>query len=297
MGGVKLYKTGGIRQDGRQERRPAITIMTEILLRALGATLGAVALAWVGYRIAKLPGRWWFFGWSVPLLTLYAAALGLNSRWFSFVPPISWLTGGWSRWLVTGWCASMTLGTLITRLPRPSTRRALWWLCGIIILRTTTLPFLSPLLSNAELETMTTHVDGRGVCQQSTSYNCGPASSVTALRKLGFAAEEGQLGLLCGTTAINGTPDDLLAEGLRKQYGPQGLVVERRYVASADELRAWPTALAVIKYGIFVDHYVTVLGFKGDQIILGDPLTGEEVMPMADFLKTWHHVAILLKRE
>ncbi len=165
-----------------------------------------------------------------------------------------------------------------------------------MILRTIMVPFLSPLLSDGELANLGTQVDGRGVCLQSTSYNCGPASAVTALRKLGFNGGRGAVGaVLCGTTCVNGTPDDLLAEGLRKQYGSQGLTVERRYVSSVDELRAWPVSLAVIKYGVFVDHYVTVLGFKGDQIILGDPLSGEESMPIEDFLKVWHHVSIMMK--
>jgi ABC-type bacteriocin/lantibiotic exporter with double-glycine peptidase domain len=153
------------------------------------------------------------------------------------------------------------------------------------------------LISNPTQRTLKTTEDGHGVCVQSTPYNCGPAAAVTALRKLGFTAEEGELGLLFNTTVLNGTPDDLLVEGLRKKYGPQGLKVEWRYVKSVDELRTWPVSLAVIKYNMFVDHYVAVLGFEGDKVVVGDPLSGIEREPTEAFLETWHHVAIMMRRE
>ncbi len=170
----------------------------------------------------------------------------------------------------------------------------------MILLRTGAVPFLSPLLSDPELETMITHFDQNGVCLQSTGYNCGPASAVTALRKLGFPAEEGALGLACQTTCVIGTADDLLVEGLMTLYGSQGLIAERRYLDSVDEMKAWPVSIAVIHYNMWVDHYVTVLGFEGEgegeKILVGDPLGGLEVMPVAEFLKQWTHVAILMKR-
>lgn len=267
------------------------------VLNALGVTVGAVLLAWLGHRLARMPGRAWMWGWIVPLLVLYLAAFGLNFRKYAFMPPMCWLVGGWSRWIVIAWSASLTLGTLIAKLPRASTRRIIWFLCGVIILRTATLPFLSPLFSKSSLGCLTTTMDQDGVCIQGTPYSCGPAAAVTALRKLGFKAEESQMVALSGTTVLIGTPDDMLTEALRKEYGPQGLTVEWRYVASVDELRAWPVSIAVIKYNQFVDHYVTVLGFEGDQIVVGDPLSGKNVEPIEEFLKTWHHVAILMKRE
>jgi peptidase C39-like protein len=267
------------------------------ILNTLLVTGLAVGAAWVGTRLARLPGRAWMWGWVVPLGILYAAAMGLNFPQFSFTPPLSWITGGWGRWIVVACTASMTLGTLISRLPKSRSHGVLWMLCGVVILRTAAAPFLSPLFTQGTLRSLITQVDGHGVCLQGTFYNCGPAAAVTALRRLGFAAEEGELALLCGTTCLIGTPDDFIADGLREKYGPQGLVVERRYVASIDELRGWPVSIAAIKYNSFVDHYVTVLGFKGDQIVLGDPLCGEDTRPVEDFVKDWRHVAILLRRD
>jgi predicted double-glycine peptidase len=65
-------------------------------------------------------------------------------------------------------------------------------------------------------------------CRQSTDYTCGPAAAVTALRKLGFPAEEGQIAIVSYTSATTGTPPDILAEALRKYYGKDGLIVEYR---------------------------------------------------------------------
>lgn len=288
---VKLYKPARSRQAGPGNHR-----MHDVFM-ALGVTAGAVALALLGKWLAQRPGRGWLWACLLALGVLGVTALGLNFRRLSFQPPMNCLVGGWGRWIVVSWIASFTLGTLITKLPRASTRRILWVLCGLIILRTATLPFLSPLFTKGTLRELTTQVDRDGVCLQGTPYNCGPAAAVTALRKLGFPAEEGTLGLISGTTAIIGTPDDMLVEALRRHYGPKGLEVEWRYVASVDELRAWPVALAVIRYNPFVDHYVTVLGFKGNDIIIGDPLSGKLVQPKSEFLQTWHHVAILLRRK
>jgi hypothetical protein len=229
-------------------------------------------------------------------LILVATALALNFRQLAFVSPFSWLAGGTSRWVSLTLSASMTLGALAAKVGKPSQRRALLLLAGVVILRAGTAPCLGPIFARGALETMKTRVDARGVCLQSTPYNCGPAAAVTAVRRLGFEAEEGELGLLCHTDPFTGTADDVLAAVLRKRFGPEGLVVEHRYVGSSKELRRWPVSIAVIRFNLFVDHYVTVLGFEGDKVKLADPFAGYQEVPVAEFERKWDHAAILMKR-
>lgn len=241
-------------------------------------------------------GKRWLVGVFAPLTLLVATAISLNFRQLAFVPPTAWLASGSVRWISLTFAAAMTLGALSARVVVASQRRALLLLAGVVIVRAGTLPFLGPLFSAAELRSMNTHFDSEGVCLQSTSYNCGPAAAVTALRRLGYHAEEGEIGLRCKTDAFSGTADDTLAAFLKERYGPDGLVVERRFLNSIEELRSWPAAIAVIRYNFFVDHYVAILRFDGDNVIVGDPLSGQETLPVAEFEKSWRHVAILLRR-
>ncbi len=262
----------------------------------LAITAAALAALWLGMKLAALPGKMWRVAVAVPLTLLTLTAITLNFRQLAFIPPTSWLSSGSGRWISITLSVAMLLSALSARVKKAGERRVLFMLAGVVILRAGTLPFLGPVLFRNELETMQTVVDGKGVCIQSTYYNCGPASAVTALRRLGFEAEEGAIGLLCKTDGISGTPDDTLAEKLAQRYGPEGLIVEHRYLKSLDELRASPVSIAVIRFNLFTDHYVTILGFVGDKVIIGDPLSGETTLPVAEFEKSWRHAAIILSR-
>lgn len=266
--------------------------MFDIFL-ATAVTLVAVLAVWWGFVLGRSSLLWVV----LPLALLLVQVIALNGEGLAFVPPLSWFASGSGRWIGLVGSASVTFGVLASRVKTPGQRRALLMLSGVVILRAGTLPFLGPALCRAEEEALQTQTDGKGVCLQGTSYNCGPAAAVTALRALGFSAEEGALALLMKTDPISGTPDDTMATALKKRYGPEGLVLERSYLHSVDALRAWPVAIAVIRFSLYVDHYVAVLGFEGDDIIIGDPLQGRQVLPVADFKAKWRNVALLLRRE
>jgi Peptidase C39 family len=224
-------------------------------------------------------------------------AVVLGFRRLAFVPGLSLLASGSGRWLCVTMSASMTLGTLAARVKAAGQRRALIMLAGVVILRAGTLPFLGPVLARAELDAINSQTDGRGVCLQSTPFNCGPASAVTALRSLGLEADERAIALACKTDGVSGTADDVLAKGLSQIYRGQGLLVAHRFVPTVEELREWPASIAVIRFNYFTDHYVAVLGFEGDRVIVGDPLTGRESWSLPEFAAKWHHVAIMLRLE
>lgn len=269
--------------------------MSDILL-SLAVTIVAVMATLLGRRLGKTEDKSWLLVVIIPLMVLVATAFALNFRWLAFIAPTSWLASGSGRWICLTLASAMTLGALSARVRATGQQRALLLLAGAVILRAGTLPFLGPFLSRADLLAMKTQVDPQGVCLQSTSYTCGPAAAVTALRRLGFNAEEGEIGLLCKTDRFSGTADDTLAAKLTQRYGSKGLSIEHRFMSSVDELRSWPVSIAVIRYNFLVDHYVTVLRIESDKIIVGDPLVGEESMPIAEFEKRWRHVAILLRR-
>jgi hypothetical protein len=264
---------------------------------ASGVTAAGAAATRIGFKIARMGPRTWIVPGVISLTVLVATAVSLNVERLAFVPPTSWLVGASARWITLSLAGAMTLGVLAAKVPKQDQRRALLILTGVVILRSGTLPFIGPLLTRGELRTMKTHVNRGDVCLQSTGYTCGPAAAVTALRRLGLHAEEGELGLMCGTDFFFGTADDRLAAELAEHYGEEGLIVAHRYVESIDELRLWPVAIAVIHFNMFIDHYVTVLAFHGDKVTIADPLGGEEELSVEELEKKWNHAAILLKRE
>jgi hypothetical protein len=266
------------------------------LLLAAGVTVAGLVAAWTGCKIARLGPHTWLVSILIPLTVLVLTSLALNYEQLAFMPPTSWLVGGAERWMSLTLAGAMTLGALAAKVKLASQRRALLALSAVVVLRCGTLPFAGPIFSRPELRTIKTHVTDTGICFQSTYYNCGPAATVTALRRLGFPAEEGQIGLMCKTDPFYGTADDRIVDTIRKLYGAEGLIVEHRYVKSIDELRQWPVAVAVIHHNLFIDHYVAVLAVDDDTVTVGDPWAGRERLKRADFEKKWNHVAILLDR-
>lgn len=71
-------------------------------------------------------------------------------------------------------------------------------------------------------------------CLQSNDYNCGPAAAVTALRKLGLPAEEGEIAILAHTSSATGTPPDVLARALQDRYEKEGLASHYRIFHRVD---------------------------------------------------------------
>jgi len=158
-------------------------------------------------------------------------------------------------------------------------------------------PFFAPVLNRNFQASIKTNLDRDGICQQSSDYNCGPAAAVTALRKLGFPAEEGEIAILAHTSTAIGTPPDVLCRALQKQYGLSGLKCEYRHFKSTAELKNGGITLAVINFSLFLDHYVTVLQVTDDMIIVGDPSRGLRAYSHEEFAKKWRHIGVVLKRQ
>ena len=152
------------------------------------------------------------------------------------------------------------------------------------------------MVDRNQLSHLTTDVDKNGICLQTTDYTCGPASAVTVLRKLGLRAEEGQIAILSCTSFQEGTPDDMLAEGLNRQYGGNGLSAKCRIFRSVAELKRAGLTLAVIKYGFLVDHWVAVLEVTDSEVVVGDPLGGLDRISYQEFAKKWRFVGVVLQR-
>jgi predicted double-glycine peptidase len=183
--------------------------------------------------------------------------------------------------------------TPAAKLPRRRDRVLLGIFTGLFLIGFVVLPFLLPAIARPALEALVTRIDPDGVCIQQTSYTCGAASAVTGLRKLGLPAQEGQVAIWSHTSQYGTTPDEL-ASALQSHYGREGLTVRYRRFKSVAELKEPPVTLAVVKYNVLTDHFVTVLAVTGQAVIIGNPLSGRVEYSYDDFAKVWRFSGIAL---
>ena len=191
--------------------------------------------------------------------------------------------------------STMLLATPLSRLPHKGQKALVIVFMLVLVVSHSVLPFMLPAVIRGRLSRLQTRIDADGVCLQGTSYNCGPAAAVTALRKLGLSAEEGEIAILAHTTSISGTQPDSLCLALRKRYSEAGLACDYRRFTSVAELRNVGVVVALVKFGFLVDHYVAVLDMTDEQITIGDPFVGLRVLSYEEFQDMWRKSGIVLR--
>jgi MFS family permease len=197
-------------------------------LETAGVILLALLGCWLGRWFSRLPKWYWTLGYLLPLGLVFIIGLARHWNAFAFTPPISWLMTGRIQYALAALIVTMVLTTPLGRLPNKRDRRAVLVFMLLVVWTSAVSIFLAPALNRKHLESLETRIDGDGICRQSNDYNCGPAAAVTALRKLGFAAEEGAIAILAHTSFSFGTPPDILAATLHDEYSSEGLVSEYR---------------------------------------------------------------------
>ncbi len=265
-------------------------------LETLLAAAFALAAFLLGRWFSRLPKPYWFIGYFLPLLVILLYSLTKYLPHLATVAPVSWLAMGRTRFIFFNFVAVMVLTTPLSRLPQRQTR--LFVSVLIVVLSALSLiPFLAPAFNRAYLAGLKTRIDPDGVCRQSNDYTCGPAAAVTALRKLGLPAEEGQIAIWSHTSALTGTEPAVLAQALKRHYTLDGLSVTYRAFRDLDDLRKAGLAIVVMKFNALVDHCVTVLDLQTNQVLVGDPLKGLTTVPLKQFQDNWRSVGIVLSRE
>jgi len=262
----------------------------------IGVTLLALLGAWLGRWFSRRSKPIWLLGYFIPLLLVLLYDLASKKPALAFVAPFSWLVMGRNKFASFGFISTMTLTTPLSRIGPVRARWLLVVLMVLVVVHMSIWPFLAPAFNRTYLASLKTQIDDDGVCRQSSDYNCGPASAVTALRKLGFPAEEGELAILAHTSSATGTPPDILAEALQARYAAEGLECEYRVFRDLSQLKQAGLTLAVIRYTFMLDHYITVLEVRDDAIVAGDPSLGLVAMSKEEFLRRWRFVGVVLNR-
>jgi predicted double-glycine peptidase len=265
-------------------------------VESLAVLMFAAGGLFTGAWFSRLPKPWWLLGYFLPLTLVVLLDIANRNPAVTFWPLLYRLMLGHNRFAAHAFIATVMLTTPMSKLPKRRDRVAMTVLMTSFVLGMSFWPVLAPAFNQKQLAAIITNIDSDGVCHQSTDYTCGPAAAVTALHKIGLPADEGELAILAHSTAASGTPPDVLAETLQNCYAKEGLVCEYRVFKNVAELKDRCPVLAIVKFNLILDHYVTVLNVNDRAVTVGDPLQGLETLSIADFQDKWRFVGVVVRR-
>ena len=255
--------------------------------------LGAAGFA-LGRCIARLRAPWWAAGYVLPLAVIAMITAARRLPELQFDPTFAWLMHARTEFAAFGVACAALFGTLFPRLPGKRMQALVGTFMVLVIMAYSVYPFLLPAALRGQLRRLRTTIGEGGVCRQSLAYTCGPAAAVTALRKLGIPAREGELAILSYTNPMSGTEPDLLAAALRRRYPKTGIRFEYRSFTSVAELRRAGLVLALVRMSLLSDHYVAVLEVTDDQVKVGDPNAGLRWLSHDEFERSWKRCGVVV---
>jgi hypothetical protein len=268
---------------------PWVGTICVIFVALLGVLFGKV------FSCFRKP--YWACGYFLPAILIAMMVVTSFNNALPFVPPFSWVTAGRTRFIILALAITMGLTTPLSRLPRKFEKLIIGLLMAVVVVWFSVTPFLVPALIKEKLSNLETTVNSSGICLQSTDYTCGPAAAVTALRRLGLSANEGEIAVLSYSSPVAGTLPTCLSAALQQRYGTEGLKCQYRHFDSITQLRNAGITLAVVRDGLINDHCVTVLGVSDYMVTLADPVWGRKLMSHKNFEKVWRFSGIVLKRD
>ena len=265
-------------------------------LETTGVVLIAVFGVFAGRACSRFRKPYWVLGYILPSVLIAMLAMVRFNDALYFVPPFSWVAAGRVRFVVLSLAVSMGLTVPLSRLPYKFEKLIVCILMAGFVAWFSVLPFLVPALIKDHLSNLQTKFDKNGICRQTTDYTCGPAAAVTALRKLGLTANEGELAVLSYSSPVIGTLPACLSSALQDRYSAEGLNCRYRRFDSIAQLKNAGITLALVREALFMDHCLAVLEVSDDAVIVADPVTGARLMPYEQFEKIWRFCGIVLKR-
>ncbi len=265
-------------------------------LETTGVVLIAVFGVFAGRACSRFRKPYWVLGYILPSVLIAMLAMVRFNDALYFVPPFSWVAAGRVRFVVLSLAVSMGLTVPLSRLPYKFEKLIVCILMAGFVAWFSVLPFLVPALIKDHLSNLQTKFDKNGICRQTTDYTCGPAAAVTALRKLGLTANEGELAVLSYSSPVIGTLPACLSSALQDRYSAEGLNCRYRRFDSVAQLKNAGITLALVREAFLMDHCLAVLEVSDDAVTVADPVTGTRLMPYEQFEKIWRFCGIVLKR-
>ena len=137
-------------------------------------------------------------------------------------------------------------------------------------------PSIKPLLNQLPPEALEEKWED-GVCLQSTSSTCGPASIATILKHLGTNASEREIASYAHTSG-SGTEAWYLARYVRKRGLEPTFVFGENFIPDGK----FPAVVGVKVSGY--GHFIAVLEVSDKLVTFADPLSGRHTLPLEQFL-------------
>jgi hypothetical protein len=266
-------------------------------VETIGVVLVALFGVFLGRVFSRFRGPYWMVGYFLSLLVVAALLASRCVGSLGVMRPFAWVIAGRVKFVILCLAATMGITTPLSRLPRRSERIIVSILMAVVVVWFSICPFLVPALIKEHLLNLRTRVDSTGVCYQTTNYTCAPAAAVTALRRLGLAAEEGEIAVLSRTSPVAGTLPWCLYRALKERYGPEGLRCQYRQFDCVAQLKDAGVTLAVVKDVFLSDHCVAVLDVSDATVTVADPVGGRKLLSHEQFEKMWRFSGIALRRE
>ncbi|MGA1979823.1 MAG: cysteine peptidase family C39 domain-containing protein [Sedimentisphaerales bacterium] len=264
-------------------------------------TIGIILVALLGVFLGKVfshPRKaYWIAGYFLSFLLIVFLLIITYSNSLAFAPPFVWVAAGRIKFVIFSLAVTMGLTTPLSRLPYKFEKVAIYILMVTVVVWFSVLPFLVPALIEGHLANLTTQIDSNGICFQTTDYTCAPAAAVTALRKLGLPAYEGEIAILSHTSPVAGTLPGCLQAALQNRYGDKGLRCQYRRFDSIAQLKDAGLTLAVVKSAFLSDHCVAVLDVSDRMVTVADPVLGKKSLSHKQFEEIWRFSGIVLKRD
>ena len=273
-----------------------VVLVVNPWLETLSVILVALGGVWLGKKASRLPGPLWAYTIVLPICLLNLLLFASSTSLLGLAQPLLFITAGRTKYVILSFSITFGLATPLPHLPHKIERCAVWVLMLLFVTGFSVLPFLVPALISNHLADIETKVDANGVCYQSTSYTCGPAAAVTALRKLGFPAQEGEIAVLARTNPLTGTLLWTLNSALKQRYADQGLQCRFRTFDSIAQLKNAGITLVSIRETTLLDHCVAVLDVSDTLVTIADPAIGLTVLSHGQFERRWHSRGIVFSK-
>ncbi|MCK5565737.1 MAG: hypothetical protein KAJ07_10865 [Planctomycetes bacterium] len=257
--------------------------------------LVSIAGVYIGRKLSGSRTLYRAIAYIIPFALTGLILAGKYCGPLAYYKPLAQLTAGQFRFAALALIITMGLTAPMAHLKYKWEKILVSIIMVVFVVCFSILPSLAPLMLYDEFSSLKTTMNSDGVCMQSKDYTCGPAAAVTALRKLGFDAEEGQIAIRSRTSPVTGTLPKNLYDAISDIYENDNLQCQFRRFDSTSQLINGGITLVVIQDAFMLDHCVAVLDVSNDAVTIADPSIGEISIPVDEFEKAWRFAGIVLK--
>ncbi len=263
-------------------------------LELAGVIFISIIGVFIGNSFARLK-KYWPLGYLLPLIFILFLLLAMQVGLKSYTSLFGCIAAGRMRFVIIALSVTMGSMTFINRLTNRAEKFLVFVTMLFVVVFGSFVPFALPLIVKEDLSRLNTRTDADNICFQSTSYTCGPAAAVTALRQLGLSAQEGELAILSHTSPIIGTLPWSLCKAIQQRYGTEGINCSFRHFDSISQMKEADATLAIIRDAFMLDHCVAIIEVTDKTVTIGDPVLGKLRMSYKRFAEVWRFYGITLK--